>query len=163
MAADPTAQRRRGARRQNGWASKKPTASGRARTHDEPLAGGAGFTAVINAPAGELLREFARMTAGLMSRTARLLAVGEAAATVDPALREFRDRGHSATRADLLAVADALSEHGELARASPSSGGRHDVRGGWKRAPYLRLLDECGCSDDDYAQLLERLLSHLVN
>ena len=131
---------------------------------DQPLAGGAGFEAVIHAPAGELLREFARMTAGLMSRTARLLAIGEAAATVDPALREFRDRGHAATRADLLAVANALSERGELAPGvTPQQAADTMFAVAGSEAPYLRLLDECGWSDDDYAQLLERLLSNLVN
>lgn len=136
----------------------------RGHDRDEPLAGGPGFGAVIQAPAGELLREFARMVAGLMSRTARLLAIGEAAATVDPALREFRDRGHAATRADLLAVADALSDRGELAPGvTPQQASDTMFAVAGSEAPYLRLLDECGWSDDDYAQLLERLLSHLVN
>jgi AcrR family transcriptional regulator len=135
----------------------------RGHDRDEPLAAGEGFAAVVDAPDGELLREFARMTAALMSRTARLLVIGEAAATVDPALREFRDRGHAATRADLRQVADALGRRGELApdvtpqRAADTLFG---VAG--SEALYLRLVDECGWSDGDYAQVLEQLLSHLV-
>src|SRR3954454_9534588 len=87
----------------------------RGHDRDEPLAAGEGFRGLLAAPPGELLPQFARMTAALMARTARVLAIGEAAATVDPALREFRDRGHDATRSDLREVAGALSRRGELA------------------------------------------------
>jgi AcrR family transcriptional regulator len=135
------------------------------RGHDreEPLVAGEGFAAVVDAPEGELLREFARMTAALMSRTARLLAIGEAAATVDPALREFRDRGHAATRADVREVADVLGRRGELAPGVTPQRAADTMFGvAGTEALYLRFVDECGWSDDDYAQVLERLLSHLV-
>src|SRR3954469_23710287 len=73
----------------------------RGHDRDEPLAAGESFRAVLASPTGELPAVIGRMATALMSRAARMLAIGKAAATVDPALREFRDRGHAATRADL--------------------------------------------------------------
>ena len=135
----------------------------RGHDRDEPLAAGESFRAVLVAPAEDLLREVARMSTALMSRTARLLAIGEAAATVDPALREFRDRGHAATRADLREVADALAHRGELAAGvTPERAADTLFAIAANEALYLRLADECGWSDADCAALLERLLAHLV-
>src|SRR5690349_9921389 len=52
----------------------------RGHDRDEPLAAGESFRAVLAAPPGRVLGEIARMSTGLMARTARLLAIGEAAA-----------------------------------------------------------------------------------
>ena len=135
----------------------------RGHDRDEPLVVGERFAAVIHAPPGELLREFADMVAALMSRTARLLAIGEAAATVDASLRVLRDRGHCATRADLNEVADALNRRGELTSSfTPQQAADTMFAVAGSEVLYLRLVDECGWSNDDYARLLEQLLAHLT-
>src|SRR3954453_16639817 len=45
----------------------------RGHDRDEPLAAGEGFRGLLAPPPGELLPQFARMTAALMARTARVL------------------------------------------------------------------------------------------
>jgi AcrR family transcriptional regulator len=136
----------------------------RGHDRDEPLAAGETFRAVLDAPPDQVLREFGRMSAALMARTARVLAIGEAAATVDPALREFRDRGHAATRSDTRAVAHALARRDELAPGvTPELAADTLFAVAANEALYLRLVDECGWTESDYAELLERLLAHLVS
>lgn len=44
------------------------------------------------------LRDFAGAVAGLMTRTAHILALAEAAATTEPELAQSRARGHAAIR-----------------------------------------------------------------
>ena len=103
------------------------------------------------------------MSTALMARSARVLAIGEAAATVDPALREFRDRGHAATRADLREVADALARRAALApHITPAQAADALFAIAANEALYLRLVEECGWSAADYAGLLEGLVAHLV-
>src|SRR4051794_23625234 len=136
----------------------------RGHDRDEPLAAGEGFRALLTAPPGELLPQFARMTAALMARTARVLAIGEAAATVDPALRESRDRGPDATRSDLREVAAALSRRGELAPHTPRQQAADTLFAvAANEALYLRLADECDWTDSDYTELIQTLLAHLVH
>jgi AcrR family transcriptional regulator len=135
----------------------------RGHDRDEPLAAGAGFRAVLEAPPDEIVGEMARMSAALMGRSARVLAIGEAAAIVDPALREFRDRGHAATRADVREVADALARRGALApHLTPARAADALFAIVANESLYLRLVDECGWTDAEYARLLEGLLAHLV-
>src|SRR3954454_14147981 len=117
----------------------------RGHDRDEPLAAGEGFRALVAAPPGRLLHEFARMTTALMARTARVLAIGEAAATVDPALGDFRDRGHAATRSDMRGVADALADRGELApEITPQRAADTLFAVAANEGLYLRLVEECG-------------------
>src|SRR3954447_6218879 len=54
----------------------------RGHDRDEPLAAGESIPAVLAARTGELPAEIGRMATALMSRAARMLAIGEAAATV---------------------------------------------------------------------------------
>ena len=75
-----------------------------------------------------------------------------------------RLRGHAATRSALREVADALARRGELApHVTPEQAADTLFAVAANEAPYLRLVDECGWTDGDYAQLLERLLTHLVS
>jgi AcrR family transcriptional regulator len=135
----------------------------RGHDRDEPLLAGVRFQSVLEAPPGQLLRQFAELDAELMARTARILAIGEAAATIDPALREFRDRGHAATRSDLREVANTLRQRGELApQITVNQAADTLFAVAANEALYLRLVDERGWSENRYAQLLEGLLSHLV-
>lgn len=66
------------------------------------------------ATADELLARFARSSAAVMARSARFIALGEAAAATDPGLAATRDRAHVAIRADMRNVAAALSALGSL-------------------------------------------------
>jgi AcrR family transcriptional regulator len=135
----------------------------RGHDRDEPLLAGEGFRSVLEAPAGQMLHQFTLVTAAMAARTARILAIGEAAATVDPALRDFRDRGHAATRADLREVADALRRRGELAANVTVEQAADTLFAlAANEALYLRLTDECGWDNEQYAQLLETLLTHLT-
>jgi AcrR family transcriptional regulator len=134
----------------------------RGHDRDESLLAGETFRSVLDAPAGRLLHEFALASTALMERTARILAIGEAAATVDPALSEYRDRGHAATRADLREVAGALRRRGELAAGVTVDQAADTLFAlAANEALYLRLIDECGWTNDRYAQLIETLVGHL--
>jgi AcrR family transcriptional regulator len=135
----------------------------RGHDRDEPLLACEGFRVVLEAPPGQLLHQFALEATAMMSRTARILAIGEAAATVDPALADFRDRGHAATRADLRQVADALRCRGELRpQVTVEQAADTLFALAANEALYLRLTDERGWTNDQYAQLLETLLTHLA-
>jgi AcrR family transcriptional regulator len=132
------------------------------RGHDteEPLAAGAEWRSVLSAPPSEMLSRFAATTAALMCRTARVLALGEAAADSDPALAEFRDRGHAATRSDLREIACALRAAGQISpRITPDQAADAIYAIAAGQALFLRLTEECGWSPTQYAELLERLLA----
>jgi hypothetical protein len=94
-----------------------------------------------------------------MSRAARLLAVGERVVD-DPALADFRDRGHAATHADALAMARAL-KRARVLRKGLSVERAAGVLYGLVASVdvYLRLVDQLGWSDADYARMLERALA----
>jgi AcrR family transcriptional regulator len=135
----------------------------RGHDRDEPLVAGQRFRSVVDAPPGELLARFAEVAAELMGRTAQVLAIGEAAAPVDPALTQFRERGHAATRSDMREIAAALRQRGELAPHATID----DVADvlfavAGNETLYLRLVGECGWSEQRYARLLEQMLSPLL-
>jgi AcrR family transcriptional regulator len=135
----------------------------RGHDRDEPLAAGTAFRAVIEASPGELAARFAQSSAELMRRTARVLAIGEAAAAADPALAGLRDRGHAAIRADMREIAGALSARGTLARGMTEERAADVLFAiAANETVYLRLTGECGWSDRDYAGLLERLVQRLL-
>jgi AcrR family transcriptional regulator len=111
------------------------------------------------ADADELLAQFARASAAVMSRSAQFIELGEAAAGSDPALAAIRDRAHHAIRADMRNVASALAALGALREGVDielaadilfAIPGNHSV--------YRRLTDERGRSDELYATVIERAL-----
>src|SRR3954466_14686389 len=125
---------------------------------EAPLMAGAGFRAVLEAPPEQMLAGLADASAQLMRRAARLLAVS--AGNQDPLLREFRERGHAATRADALDIAKALRRAGVL-RTGMSPQRAADVIYALtaSESVYLRLVDDGGWSDRAYARMLERALA----
>lgn len=131
------------------------------RGDDAPvgMAERADWQAMLAAPGEELLGRFAVLTAALMSRTARVLALGESAAAADPDLARERDRGHAATRTDLRPVAAALGERG-LLRPDLDEAAAVDILFALAadESVYLRLTDACGWSAARYAEFLERAL-----
>jgi hypothetical protein len=78
---------------------------------------------------------------------------------VAPVLREFRERGHAAARADALDVAKALGR-ARVLRAGMSPHRAADVIYALtaSESVYLRLVDNQGWSDSAYARMLERAL-----
>jgi AcrR family transcriptional regulator len=118
------------------------------------------WQAAFNAPADEMLARFADAGALLMSRAARLLAVGESADLADPAVGEFRERGRAATRIDALEAAKALERAGVL-RADLSSEEAADIiyAIASSESVYLRLVEQRGRSTSTYARVIERALT----
>jgi AcrR family transcriptional regulator len=126
---------------------------------EAPLMVRAGFRAVLEAPPERMLARLADASAQLMRRAARLLAVGESAWNQDPLLRELRERGRAATRADALDIAKALRRARVLRRGmSPQRAADVIYALTASESVYLRLVDDQGWSDSAYARMLERAL-----
>jgi AcrR family transcriptional regulator len=114
-------------------------------------------TADANAPT-EILRAFAQSGAAIMERTARVLAIAEAAATIDPDLAVLRARGHNAMRQRFHRVAATLSAQGALAPHVSETHAEATIYALANDSVYLRLTDGYGWSAEDYAQWLATVL-----
>jgi AcrR family transcriptional regulator len=127
---------------------------------DAPLLARAGWRAALEAPPERMLALLADASVDLMSRAARLLAIGESVARDDPGVAEFRDRGHAATRADALAMARAL-KRAKVLRRGLSAARAADVIYGLAASEdvYLRVVGELGWTDAAYARMLEQALA----
>jgi hypothetical protein len=114
---------------------------------------------VAGDPAG-ILGRFATLNAATMSRTAAIIALGEAAASTDPELAEYRDRAHAATRADLRALAEELNRRGAL---GPGISEQDTVDTLYALATnesvFLRLTRDCGWTPQRYGDLIARALT----
>src|SRR4051812_43353413 len=100
---------------------------------------------LLQAPPERMLGLLAEQSAELMSRAARLLAVGESVGPADPVLNEVRERGRAATRSDLLEVAKAMKRAGALRRgisAERAADIMYAVAA--SESVYLRLVDQRG-------------------
>lgn len=125
-----------------------------------PMLAQGGWRAALSAPPEQMLGLIAAAAAELMSRAARLLAAGESVGLTDPQLRDFRQRGHAATRADALQVAKALKRAGILRKGiTPQRAADVIYAIAASESLYLRLVVHCGWSPDEYARLLERALA----
>lgn len=118
------------------------------------------FRAALEAPPNQMLALLAEASTELMSRAAKLLAIGESVGPEDPEVAQFRDRGHAATRADMLDVARALKRAGVL-RKGLSAERAADIMYALvaSESLYLRLVDQRGWSDQAYARFLEQALA----
>jgi AcrR family transcriptional regulator len=127
---------------------------------ETPMLARAGWRAALEAPPERMLALVAEASAQLMSRAARLLAVGESAANDDPILAEFRERGHAATRADLFEVAKTL-KRAEVLRKGISAEHAADLMYALaaSESVYLRLVEQRGWSNSAYARMLEQTLT----
>jgi hypothetical protein len=99
------------------------------------------------------------MNATLMTRTATIIELGEAAAATDPELAGHRDRAHATTRENLRALAIELERRGALAAGVTV----HDTADilyavATDEGVFLRLTRECGWTPDRYADLVARTL-----
>jgi AcrR family transcriptional regulator len=127
---------------------------------DAPLLARERFQALLHAPPERMLGLLADQSAELMSRAARLLAVGESVGPADPVLSEQRERGHAATRADMLAVARAMKRAGALRRGMSAERAADIMYAiAASESVYLRLVDQRGWSTAAYARMLEHALT----
>jgi AcrR family transcriptional regulator len=125
-----------------------------------PLQARAAWQAALNSPPDEMLARFADGAARLMSRAARLLAVGESVDLADPQLREFRERGRAATRADMLDAAKALKRAGVLRKGLPTARAADIIYAiASSESVFLRLVEHRGWSPEDYANVIEQALT----
>lgn len=116
--------------------------------------------ALLDAPPEQMLGLLADQSAELMGRTARLLAVGESVGPEDPVLNEVRERGHAATRSDMLEVATAMKQGGAL-KAGLSVEDAADIMYALaaNESLYLRLVEHRAWSPAAYARALEHALA----
>jgi AcrR family transcriptional regulator len=123
-------------------------------TRDNPSEG---LDAIAAAPPGELIRRFAESNAALMTRAARLIALGESAAQMDAALRPLRERAHANLRAAFRSVADHLEAAGALrVGAQEAADTLYAIA---SESTYLRMTDGAGLTADAYARWLTATLS----
>lgn len=126
---------------------------------DAALSSRAAWTAILAAPGTELLDRLAEFNAALMGRAAQLLALGGAAATIDPELPELRDRGNRAARAQMHQVATELERRGVLSSGLTTQRATDILYGLLAdEALYLRLTKQCKWSEREYARLVALLL-----
>lgn len=98
-----------------------------------------------------------------MSRAARALWLGEANAATDHQLQEARERGHTNIRADMRDLAGALAERGTLAPGlNVDQAAAILFATCANETIFLRLIDECGWTPSQYAELIEKLVTRLV-
>ena len=117
------------------------------------------WQALAFAPADEMFARFAVLSTKLMSRTATLIALGEAAADIDPELAEQRDRVHEANRDECATLATVLGHRGALApglEIQDAADIIYAIAG--NEQIYLRLTRECGWTDTRYGNLIARML-----
>jgi AcrR family transcriptional regulator len=109
--------------------------------------------------AGETVHAFSQTAAAIMQRTARVLAIAESAATIDPELAESRERGHTAMRTRFETVAATLDASGALDPGVSQAQAAATIYALVNEAVYLRLTDGYGWNAQDYALWLEHVLT----
>ena len=125
-----------------------------------PLAQRPEWRSLLAGPVEEVFTRFARLNADLMTRTAAIIALGEAAASTDPELAEHRDNAHAETRANLRALASELQRRGALSREVSEAHAADVIYAiATDEGVFLRLTDECGWSPARYADLIARTLT----
>jgi AcrR family transcriptional regulator len=125
-----------------------------------PLAQRPEWRALLAVPTDEVFTEFARLSAALMTRTAAIVALGEAAAETDPELAEHRDLAHTQTRANLRALAAELRQRGALRRGVSEDHAADVIYAiATDEGIFLRLTGECGWSPARYADLIAHTLA----
>jgi AcrR family transcriptional regulator len=131
---------------------------------DQPLTHRAPWVEMLTASSvGEVVSRFAAGGAALMSRAARALWLGEANAASDPQLEEARSRAHANIRADMGEFAAALRDRGALAPGLEVQRAATMLFAVCANETiFLRLIDECGWTPDQYGKLIEELVTALL-
>lgn len=128
------------------------------RAEDAPRPFRTRLREALAAPSEQLVAQFAALSADVMARTARVMALGESAASTDPQLAELRERGHAAMRSDCRDVADALAAQGALASDITTDTAANTLYAIVNESVYLRLVDGCGWTPNEYHSWLARTL-----
>jgi AcrR family transcriptional regulator len=129
-----------------------------------PVARRDSWTAMLQSDSTEqLLTRLASGSTELMTRAAAVLRLGEACAPSDPQLAELRDRGHSNIRADMREVVTELDRRGDLAPSLDAERAT-DILFAFvaNESPYLRLIEECNWTPDEFTQLIRTFASSLL-
>lgn len=129
------------------------------RAEDAPRPFRTRLREALMAPPEQLVAEFAALSADMMTWTARVMALGESGASSDPQLAELRDRGHAAMRSDCRNVAAALAARGALAEDLTTDVAASTLYAIVNESVYLRLVDGCGWTPDEYRAWLDRTLT----
>lgn len=131
---------------------------------DEPLTRRAPWVEMLAATSvAAVVARFASGGAALMSRAARALWLGEANAGSDPQLRQARHLGHANIRADMSEFANALYDRGALApglEVQDATAILFAICA--NETVFLRLTDECDWTPDQYAGLIDKLVTALL-
>lgn len=123
-----------------------------------PIAGRARWLEILDAPPDEILPRFAEFNGAVQLRTARILAVAEAAATTDEQLASRRDSSHAHIRADFQQVAEALARHRRLPQRLTAAHAADVIYALTSPTTYLLLTDERGWTTRQYTEWLASLL-----
>ena len=131
---------------------------------DQPLTRRGTWVEMLGAASvAEVVSRFAAGGAALMSRAARALWLGEANAASDPQLQEARRRAHANIRADMGEFAAALRDRGALAPGLDVQQAAATLFAVCANETiFLRLIDECGWTPDQYAKLIEKFITALL-
>jgi AcrR family transcriptional regulator len=127
---------------------------------DTPLSERPEWRQLLNGSIEQVFARFAAQNTVLMTRTAALIALGEAAAATDPELAEYRDRAHAETRANLRALAAELNRRGALSPDTTEQRAADTIYAvASDESVFLRLTRDCGWTPEDYADLIARTLN----
>lgn len=126
---------------------------------EEPVPFATQREAALASPPGEILTRFGEVSAGVMERTAHILAMAEAAATIDPELAPLRERGHTAMRDRFGEIAAALHTRGALAPAVSEPQAAATIYALANDSVYLRLTDGYGWTAQEYGRWLGSVLA----
>ncbi len=118
--------------------------------------------AALDAPPAEILPRFAAANGALMARAARLIAIGESAATLDPQLAILRDRAHASMRSVFGRLTSRLAEQTSLTEEISTEDAADTIYALANESVYLRLTDGRGWSQQRYAQWLARVLQRTL-
>lgn len=110
----------------------------------------------------DILPRLASSNAVLMARAARLIALGDSAASMYAELRPVRDRAQDNLRAAFQVIADRLDDAGLLRLGAKQAADA--IYGIASDSTYLRMTEGVGLTSEQYAQwLTDTLAAVLLN
>ena len=116
------------------------------------------LSAILDGPAGDMLRRLAASHAATLQRAARLIALGESAVLMDAALRPLRRRAHANLRAAYAAIAQRLVDARLLRPELTAADAADTLYAICNETTYLRLTDDGARDPKRYATWLSATL-----
>lgn len=126
--------------------------------HETSIAGRVSWREMLDAPPHQILLRFAEFNGAVQARTARILAVAEAAAVADDQLATRRDSAQAHLRADFQQIADALAKHRSLPPHLTAGHAADVIYALANPTTYLLLTDERGWTTEQYTEWLAATL-----